>query len=84
MQRAALKFGGTSVGIAANFAQAQELVLARAKQDAKPPIVVVSALTGVTNLLVDYAALPSKRAAAAAQIEQRHTSFAAEIGVGTA
>ncbi|MFN8588496.1 MAG: aspartate kinase [Candidatus Eisenbacteria bacterium] len=84
MQRAVLKFGGTSVGIASNFAQAQGLVLARAKQDAKPPIVVVSALTGVTNLLVDYAALPGKRAALAEQVVRRHETFAAEIGVGTA
>ncbi|MCC6649819.1 MAG: aspartate kinase [Candidatus Eisenbacteria bacterium] len=84
MQRVVLKFGGTSVGIASHFAGAQALVLSRAKLDAKPPIVVVSALTGVTNLLVDYAALPGRRAALATQVAGRHASFASEIGVGVA
>lgn len=84
MQRVVMKFGGTSVGLAPNFEQACSLVVAREKSDAKPPIVVVSALTGVTNLLVDYAALPGKRTALAALVTQRHVSFAAEIRVDAA
>ena len=60
MRRVVLKFGGTSVGIAANFAQAVALVAARTGRDERPPIVVVSALAGVTNLLVEFCALPSR------------------------
>jgi aspartate kinase len=82
MQRVVMKFGGTSVGIASNFAQAHALVLARAARDAQPPVVVVSALTGVTNLLVEFCALPSRRPALTERITERHQSFAAEVGVG--
>jgi aspartate kinase len=82
MRRVVMKFGGTSVGIAANFAGALELVAARAARDTQPPIVVVSALTGVTNLLVEYGALPSRRAALGAKLAERHEAFAAETGVG--
>jgi len=81
MQRVVMKFGGTSVGIASNFAEAQALVLARAARDAAPPVVVVSALTGVTNTLVEFAAVPSRRVALAERIVERHASFAREVGV---
>ncbi len=81
MQRVVMKFGGTSVGIASNFEQAQGLVLARAARDAAPPVVVVSALTGVTNSLVEFGAVPSRRAALADRIVERHASFAREVGV---
>ncbi|HTR97187.1 MAG TPA: aspartate kinase [Candidatus Acidoferrales bacterium] len=84
MQRAVMKFGGTSVGIAANFARALELVARRAREDARPPIVVVSALTGVTNLLVEWCALPSRREALAARFVERHESFADEVDVARA
>ncbi len=82
MQRVVMKFGGTSVGIASNFARAQALVLARAARDPKPPVVVVSALTGVTNVLVEFCALPSRRVALGERIRDRHLSFATEVGVG--
>jgi aspartate kinase len=82
MQRVVMKFGGTSVGIASNFAQAQALVVARVALDARPPVVVVSALTGVTNLLVEFCALPSRRPALARRLAERHESFAAETGAG--
>lgn len=82
MRRVVMKFGGTSVGIAANFAGAQALVAARAARDERPPIVVVSALTGVTNLLVEFCALPSRRESLGAKLAARHESFAAETGVG--
>jgi aspartate kinase len=80
MNRVVMKFGGTSVGIASNFARAQSLVLARASHDAQSPVVVVSALTGVTNLLVEYGAVPSRREALAARIVERHEAFADEVG----
>jgi aspartate kinase len=80
MQRVVMKFGGTSVGIASNFAGALALVIARCRRDARPPVVVVSALTGVTNLLVEYAAVPSRRDSIAERVVERHVAFAAEVG----
>lgn len=82
MQRVVMKFGGTSVGIASNFAEAQALVLARAARDARPPVVVVSALAGVTNALVEFAAAPARREELAAWVRARHATFAAETGAG--
>ncbi len=81
MQRVVMKFGGTSVGIASNFAGALGLVLARSQRDARPPVVVVSALTGVTNALVEFCAVPSRRAALAGRFAERHAGFALEVGV---
>src|SRR5512134_663736 len=46
-----MKFGGTSVGIPEHFAVATRLVAERVPRD---PVVVVSALAGVTNLLVEF------------------------------
>lgn len=82
MHRVVMKFGGTSVGIASNFQQAMAIVAARAARDERPPLVVVSALTGVTNLLVEFCALPSRRASLSARMIERHESFADETGVG--
>jgi aspartate kinase len=73
-----IKFGGTSVGIPTNFEVAVGLVAERAARD---PIVVVSALSGVTNLLVDFCRDPVDRPALARQIAERHESFAKAIGV---
>jgi aspartate kinase len=84
VQRVVMKFGGTSVGIASNFAEALSLVAARAARDARPPIVVVSALTGVTNLLVEFCALPSRRPSLGTKFAERHEAFAAETGLGPA
>ncbi len=53
-----MKFGGTSVGLPENFALARRLVRERAGRD---PVVVVSALSGVTNQLVDFCREPSRR-----------------------
>lgn len=47
-----MKFGGTSVGSAESIRQVRGAVLARA---GKQPVVVVSAVAGITNLLVKYA-----------------------------
>ncbi len=73
-----MKFGGTSVGIAGNFRAAIRLVAGRAALD---PVVVVSALTGVTNQLVEFCRRPERRDALLAEIVERHRSFAAEVGL---
>lgn len=73
-----MKFGGTSVGIAGRFAVATRLVAERLGRD---PIVVVSALAGVTNSLVEFCRAGAGREALARKIEARHREFTAEIGV---
>ncbi|MCB0023394.1 MAG: aspartate kinase, partial [Caldilinea sp.] len=54
-----MKFGGTSVGTADAFAQVAEIVKHQAAQQAatgKPGVVVVtSAMSGVTNMLIEAA-----------------------------
>ena len=73
-----LKFGGTSVGIAANAEQALRLVRERARQDL---VVVVSALSGVTNQLVELARAGAPREAIAEEIARRHLDHARALGV---
>ena len=73
-----MKFGGTSVGIPDRFAVATRLVAERAGRD---PIVVVSALAGITNLLVEFCRGGSGRAEAARRFETRHREFAGSAGV---
>jgi len=73
-----MKFGGTSVGVPEHFAVAQRLVVERRVSD---PVVVVSALAGVTNLLVDFCREPVERRLRAERLERRHTEFAAAVGV---
>jgi len=73
-----LKFGGTSVGVAANAEQALRIVRAAAAADA---IVVVSALSGVTNLLVDACRPDSPRAELLARLLTRHREHASALGV---
>ncbi|MEO5987688.1 MAG: aspartate kinase [Candidatus Eisenbacteria bacterium] len=80
MRRVVMKFGGTSVGIASNFALALELVERRVHEDAEPPIVVVSALAGITNLLVAFCATPPERHALAKLLVERHLAFLDETG----
>src|SRR6185369_10901410 len=46
------------------------------------PVVVVSALSGVTNLLVDYAAAGADRAALSRAILDRHAAFVRDTGLG--
>jgi aspartokinase/homoserine dehydrogenase 1 len=52
-----MKFGGTSVGSAERIRSVAKIV---ASERSKQPIVVVSAMSQVTNLLVDLAALASE------------------------
>jgi aspartate kinase len=73
-----MKFGGTSVGVPANFAVATGLVAARAGRD---PVVVVSALAGITNLLVEFCRSTVGRAVLAQQVESRHQEFARKVAV---
>jgi len=73
-----MKFGGTSVGIPAHFAVATRLVAERAARD---PVVVVSALSGVTNLLADYCRAGAGREELARRITDRHTEFIWAVGV---
>jgi len=76
-----MKFGGTSVGIPANFDNAVALVARRRERD---PVVVVSALSGVTNLLVDYARNVQERVRLARAFEERHAEFAQATGLDAA
>ena len=54
MSRLVLKFGGTSVANLERIAHVAEIVAAR-KKDAKGLAVVVSAMSGTTNQLVEWA-----------------------------
>ncbi|HTM58025.1 MAG TPA: aspartate kinase [Candidatus Udaeobacter sp.] len=73
-----MKFGGTSVGIPAHFDLATRLVAGAVQRD---PIVVVSALSGVTNLLVELARDPAARPQLSKRVIERHETFAAAAGL---
>ena len=73
-----MKFGGTSVGVPDHFAVATRLVAARGARD---PVVVVSALAGITNLLVEFCRATVGREELAQQVETRHLEFARRVGV---
>ncbi|MBS2006686.1 MAG: lysine-sensitive aspartokinase 3 [Cyanobacteria bacterium SZAS TMP-1] len=55
-----MKFGGTSVGSKVRFEQVYALI-SNAKAKEGPPLVVVSAMSGVTNALIEAADLAVKR-----------------------
>jgi aspartate kinase len=76
-----MKFGGTSVGIPEHFAVATRLVAGRVARD---PVVVVSALAGVTNLLSEFCHDPARRRELAAEIASRHARFAAAVALADA
>ncbi len=73
-----LKFGGTSVGIPARAEQALRIVRAAAGAD---PVVVVSALSGVTNLLVDACRPDAQRNELHARLLARHREHAQALGL---
>ena len=73
-----MKFGGTSVGEPDNFRTAVGLVRAALGRD---PVVVVSALSGVTNLLVEYLQDANRRDEIARTFAARHVSFADSVGI---
>ena len=68
-----MKFGGTSVGIPANCERALEIVRERAALD---PVVVVSALSGVTNQLIELCRAEVSRELLFASLEERHLAHA--------
>jgi aspartate kinase len=55
-----MKFGGTSVGSGQRFRQVSDLVR-KALADGDVPVVVLSAMSGVTNALIESAKLAEKR-----------------------
>ena len=73
-----MKFGGTSVGVPANAEQALRIVQAAAGDD---PVVVVSALSGVTNLLVDACRPGAARGELHAKLLARHREHAKALGL---
>ena len=75
-----MKFGGTSVGTPEAMSQTAQIV-AEARRDWPQLVVVVSALAGVTNLLLDSASqaargVLSSLASAESQLRQRHYAIA--------
>src|SRR2546422_7069196 len=73
-----MKFGGTSVGVPEHFQIAARLV---AGCQARDPVVVVSALTGITNLLVDFCRQPGLRPELEARFVERHVAIARAVSV---
>jgi len=71
-----MKFGGTSVGSPPAFQNAITLVERAVPRD---PVVVVSALAGMTDLLLRFAREPGARSELAARFEERHRSLAHEV-----
>lgn len=72
------KFGGTSVKNAQAIRQVAKIV----KQHNNLRFVVVSAISGITNLLMEFChALPVDRLSIAHQIEQRHGEIIQELGI---
>jgi aspartate kinase len=73
-----MKFGGTSVGVPRAFAAACDIA-ARAR--ARDPVVVVSALARVTNLLVELCREPRRRGALDRRFRERHLAHARAVGL---
>lgn len=81
MKRVVMKFGGTSVGISGNLTRALALIESRLARDERAPIVVVSALSGVTDLLVRFCNAPSERQMLADTLAERHRAHAEAAGL---
>lgn len=81
MQRVVMKFGGTSLGIVANLTRALALIESRLAREAHAPVVVVSALSGATDLLVRFADVPHERARLAEAFTERHRAHAEAAGL---
>ncbi len=78
-----LKFGGTSVAVPEGWRTIAEVVRAR-RQEGCRPLVVCSALGGVTDLLVRLADAQESAAALLGEIDRRHTALADALGVEAA
>ncbi|MCW4468792.1 bifunctional aspartate kinase/homoserine dehydrogenase I [Flavobacterium sp. MFBS3-15] len=76
-----IKFGGTSVANAANILQCISII--KSKNDSRPLIVVVSALGGVTDLLLNAAVEASQKnenyRSLLSEIENRHMEAIKEL-----
>jgi aspartate kinase len=73
-----LKFGGTSLGVLAQCLRALEIVRERAAAD---PLVVVSALSGATNTLVELCRTADSRSLLLGTLELRHLEHARALEV---
>ena len=81
-----LKFGGTSVSRRPRWDNIGRLMAARAREEQCRVLVVVSALSGVTNdlqALADRGHDDAAAAAAVAALCTRHRAFCGELGIGT-
>ncbi len=81
MQRVVMKFGGTSVGVADNLTRAMALIESRIARDEAAPLVVVSALSGVTDLLVRFCISPGERSVLSGKLVDRHVAHALAMGL---
>ncbi|MBM3778292.1 MAG: aspartate kinase [Acidimicrobiia bacterium] len=80
-----MKFGGTSVGSAERIAQAAQLVV-RSVREGHRVVVVTSAMSGVTNLLIDAAQAAASgqwREQVRQELLDRHTAVADALLGGT-
>ena len=77
-----MKFGGTSVSSAANWRKIREVLKARLAEGVQP-VVVHSALSGITDRLESLLALSSGQSMepALAAIEERHVKLSTELGI---
>ena len=75
-----LKFGGTSIGVPQRFKDAIGIVLEASTRD---PVVVVSALAGVTNQLAEFCRHPEKRRDLMGEVPLLHINFARTVGLPT-
>jgi len=73
-----MKFGGTSVGKPDSLGNALQLVQAHPAGEA---VVVVSALSGMTDLLVRYTEEPNSRLELGRQFVERHVQLAQQMDV---
>ncbi|WP_374381268.1 bifunctional aspartate kinase/diaminopimelate decarboxylase [Thermomonas sp.] len=76
-----LKFGGTSVSRRARWDSIGRLAQERAEAHGARVLVVVSALSGVTNMLTGIADGAADAGAQADALVQRHRGFAGELGL---
>ncbi len=75
-----LKFGGTSVSTAANWERIAGVLRARLAEGLKP-VVVHSALSGITDRLEALLAPGGDAHGAIAAVEARHRALAADLGI---
>ena len=79
-QRKALimKFGGTSVGSAERIRNVHDIVKSRLSRN---PVVVVSAVGGITDVIISAAKAAEKGKPDASVIREKHTAILKELGL---